>query len=64
MSTTGARAPDHDWHAQHADEVMRALGSSATGLSDRDARSRLADHGPNRLPQAAGPSAAEVMAPG
>ena len=32
-----------------------ALESSSTGLSEDEARARLAAHGPNRLPQTAGP---------
>ena len=56
-----ARASDHDWHARASEEVLRALESTATGLSDREAQARLAAHGPNRLPQATGPSAAELL---
>ena len=35
-----------------AKEVLSALGSSPAGLDAREAARRLAEHGPNRLPQA------------
>src|SRR5687767_13956115 len=50
-----------EWHAESGDEVLRALDSTPSGLSDDEARARLATHGPNRLPQAAGPSAAGLL---
>ena len=61
MTSTAAQGGEREWHAEPADDVLRALGSSATGLSDREARERLATHGPNRLPQTAGPSAAALL---
>ena len=54
--------PAAGWHARDGEDVLRALGSAASGLSDRAARERLASHGPNRLPQASGPSAAALLA--
>ena len=39
-----------DWHALPSEVVVSALGSSANGLSAKDARYRLAENGPNRLP--------------
>ena len=61
MTSPAACRSDRGWHAHAADEVLQALGSSATGLSEREAEERLAAHGPNRLPQAAGPSAAALL---
>jgi len=40
-----------DWHALGFDEAAIALGTKADGLTDEEARSRLAEHGPNRLPE-------------
>ncbi len=37
------------WHALAADESVRALESSASGLSEVEATARLARYGPNRL---------------
>jgi magnesium-transporting ATPase (P-type) len=41
------------WHALAVDEVLRATGSSAQGLTAVEARARLARVGANRLPTAA-----------
>jgi magnesium-transporting ATPase (P-type) len=41
-----------DWHALGADAVLSELGASASGLTEQEARARLARHGPNRLPSA------------
>lgn len=38
------------WHAQRVDEILAALQTTATGLSDVEAARRLARYGPNRLP--------------
>ena len=38
------------WHALGAEEVLAGHDASPSGLTDRAARSRLAMHGPNRLP--------------
>jgi hypothetical protein len=38
-------------HARASDEVLSALETSPRGLSEDDARRRLADHGANRLPE-------------
>jgi Ca2+-transporting ATPase len=48
MSETGS-TPRTAWHTLTADESCRALDSTPTGLSDADARARLARHGPNEL---------------
>ena len=55
-----ARAPfpsSPHWHALPADEVQRALQTTAGGLSADEARQRLLHHGPNRLapPRRRGP---------
>jgi magnesium-transporting ATPase (P-type) len=40
------------WHALVIDEVLSALASSASGLTDAEARRRLSEHGPNLIPRA------------
>ena len=37
------------WHTLGGDEVLSLLGSSTSGLTDAEARQRLATHGPNVL---------------
>jgi len=37
------------WHTMHADDIIKALGSSHDGLAEAEARSRLAEHGFNEL---------------
>ena len=54
-------APTPEWHARSGEDALEALGSSSTGLSEQEARARLAAHGPNRLPQTAGPSAVGLL---
>ena len=42
------------WHASQAEDVLRQLGSDhQSGLSTAEATSRLAEHGPNELPEEA-----------
>ncbi|MFN7000410.1 MAG: HAD-IC family P-type ATPase, partial [Elioraea tepidiphila] len=41
------------WHALPAEEVCAQLGTSTQGLDDAEVRARLAQHGPNRLPEPA-----------
>ena len=43
-----------DWHARAGEAVLRDLGAAADGLSEAETRRRLAEHGPNALPAAAG----------
>ncbi|WBY01908.1 cation-transporting P-type ATPase [Ramlibacter tataouinensis] len=43
----GAAAPA--WHSLGADQALQALAAGAHGLDSRQARERLARHGPNRL---------------
>ena len=42
------------WHAMSSSDVATALGADlASGLSDEEARRRLNQYGPNRLPRQA-----------
>lgn len=47
----------HDWHALNTGAVLSALETSSAGLSEDAAARRLADFGPNTLPEAHGRSA-------
>jgi Ca2+-transporting ATPase len=40
-----------DWYSIETDEALQRLGSSATGLTTADAQQRLAEHGPNAIPE-------------
>ncbi|WP_417770095.1 cation-transporting P-type ATPase, partial [Stappia sp.] len=53
MNNAGAALTDHDGpaHAMAAGEVVAGLRTQANGLSSREARRRLAEQGPNRLPE-------------
>ncbi len=58
------RQTDRDeagWHARPEAEVLRTLDTGRHGLSWEEARSRLVQHGPNRLPVATGPSALALL---
>ena len=44
--------PEIAWHARSAEEAERALASGENGLAEQEARRRLSEHGPNRLPTA------------
>ncbi len=48
--------PDSDdapnWHALEVEAVLQQVGSRAEGLTQSVAEQRLAEHGPNRLPEA------------
>ena len=50
-----------DWHALDEHEAIAALDARPEGLTATDARARLERFGPNRLPAAAGPSAAKLL---
>jgi magnesium-transporting ATPase (P-type) len=41
------------WHARPAEQVLADLGTTPRGLDDAEARRRLEQHGPNRLPERA-----------
>ena len=43
---------DVAWHAQPEQQLLELLRTSRTGLSREEAERRLADHGPNALPEA------------
>ncbi|MGB5260226.1 MAG: cation-translocating P-type ATPase [Gammaproteobacteria bacterium] len=45
------KMPQPVWHSIEADDALQRLGSSATGLTAADAQQRLAEHGPNTLPE-------------
>ncbi|MBI4194321.1 MAG: cation-transporting P-type ATPase [Betaproteobacteria bacterium] len=51
------------WHALPAEETLTAVGADLHGLSEAEARERLASYGPNRLPppQRRGPLARFVL---
>src|SRR5512135_2473000 len=38
------------WHALEADAALAELKSNSSGLSEEEARARLDEYGPNRLP--------------
>jgi magnesium-transporting ATPase (P-type) len=44
-------APTPPWHALPASRVLAEVDSAATGLTPELASARLAEHGPNRLPE-------------
>lgn len=52
MHVSPSRQGSHDleWHCRPGDDVLSALDSRHDGLSELEARSRLAAHGPNALP--------------
>lgn len=50
MSKTNA-----SYHAQSGDEVLQALSSRSSGLTDDEVSARLQRYGPNKLPQAPQP---------
>jgi calcium-translocating P-type ATPase len=50
------------WHALPEAEVLSTLGTTAEGLSSKEAQSRLVRDGPNRLPVTKGPSAFALLA--
>jgi hypothetical protein len=43
-------------HAAVADEVLKALGAGDSGLTSVETTRRLAEFGPNRLPDPRGPA--------
>ena len=49
------------WHATPELDVAAALDAGPDGLTSADAHERLSRFGPNRLPEAAGPSAARLL---
>lgn len=53
MQNTEHKISEAKWHSVSADVTLENLQSSTTGLTQASAATRLATHGPNRLPQAA-----------
>lgn len=54
LSTATASSPADKkapWHSLGVEEVMRRIGGTPLGLSAGESAKRLADHGPNRLPE-------------
>ncbi len=49
-------------HAKASHEILSALETSEQGLTDEQARDRLASHGPNQLPEAKAPSLSVLFA--
>jgi len=49
-------------HAKASHEILSALETSEQGLTDEQARDRLASHGPNQLPEAKPPSLGVLFA--
>lgn len=45
-----------NWHASHAEDILRRLATTAAGLTPDKARQALARHGRNELPAATGPA--------
>jgi len=41
---------DGIWHAMNTSDAIKGVGSRADGLTQDEARQRLEQHGPNRLP--------------
>lgn len=56
MTTTPAEAADDrtPWHTLPTDEVFARLDAGPGGLTGSEADRRLAEHGPNALPDAEG----------
>jgi magnesium-transporting ATPase (P-type) len=40
------------WHDQQQEQVLTELGATPAGLSDAEVERRIAQYGPNRLPEA------------
>ena len=57
MSKSGKEGTNNNWHERAADTALHALKTTANGLSQTEAATRLETHGPNRLPEAAKRSA-------
>lgn len=55
------RTPLEAWHALPIPEVLVRLDAATVGLSEAQAQERLARHGPNLLPRAAGESVLALL---
>lgn len=54
---TNTNTPDVSWHATPTDAVFDTLRTNSTGLSRKEAATRLEAYGPNRIPEPAKRSA-------
>ncbi len=45
-----------NWHEERVEDVLSSLDSGMSGLQAEEARHRLAEHGPNKLPEPTRPS--------
>ena len=59
--TTEATTTGTAWYQLDADEALNRLGSSREGLSDDEARKRLAAVGPNELEDRGGRSSTQIF---
>ena len=55
------RATKMQWHVLKAEETLQTLGTRASGLGTSEAAERLAAHGPNRLPERAPTTLAQIF---
>jgi magnesium-transporting ATPase (P-type) len=58
---SGPPPPAHEWHALGVGRVAQALATGPRGLSQEEARARLARHGPNRLDEVPPPSSLTML---
>lgn len=61
LDTTAQMPDERPWHSRTPDEVLSALGAARNGLASDEARTRLAQHGPNVLDKAGGVSVMELI---
>lgn len=50
MKTTRLDKPTINWHALEISDTLKRIGSNECGLDQTEAKRRLAEYGPNRLP--------------
>ncbi|MCJ8500547.1 cation-translocating P-type ATPase [Desulfatitalea alkaliphila] len=53
QSRSDVSVPEGAWHSKPVGEILQAFEVSEAGLTSEAARQRLAEHGPNQLPQEA-----------
>ncbi|MBE0529995.1 MAG: HAD-IC family P-type ATPase, partial [Rhodospirillales bacterium] len=58
--TAGALS-SRPWHSQSTEEVIAQTASAPEGLSEEEARRRLAEHGPNLIPRGKGDGALDLL---
>lgn len=49
LAATGEPPPAPSWHAESAEFAMQQLKASERGLTEDEAKNRLAEYGPNQL---------------